>query len=95
MTAYSPDSTTACFAVRADADPGMLSRVVELFAKRGMVPASVHSRLSGAGHDPSLLIDIQVDGLDVQAGEQIAEALRQIPFVERVLTARKRSTRAA
>lgn len=91
----STESSVACFAVRAAADPGVLSRVVELFAKRGLVPKSVHARLAGAAEDGSLLIDVQIDGLDPDTAERIADALRQIVAVERVLTARKRLARAA
>lgn len=98
MSVQSPvsaESSVACFAVRAAADPGVLSRVVELFAKRGLVPASVHARLAGAGEDASLLIDVQIDGIELDLAERIADALRQIVLVERVLTARKRLARAA
>ncbi len=91
----SADSSVACFAVRACADAGVLSRVVELFAKRGLVPKSVHARLAGVGEDASLLIDVQIDGIELDLAERIADALRQIVAVERVLTARKRLARAA
>ncbi len=91
----SPEASVACFAVRAIADPGTLSRVVELFAKRGLVPKSVHARLAGGETDACLLIDVQIDGLDLDTAERIADALRQIVSVERVLTARKRRARAA
>jgi acetolactate synthase small subunit len=89
------DSTVACFAVRAAADPGVLSRVIELFAKRGLVPSSVHARRIGSGDDASLLIDVQIDGVDADLAERIADALRQNVLVDRVLTARKRLARAA
>lgn len=92
---FSTESSVACFAVRAAADPGTLSRVVELFAKRGLVPKSVHARLAGATEESSLLIDVQIDALDAESAERIAESLRQIVTVERVLTARKHLSRAA
>ena len=90
-----PESSVACFAVRAIVDPGALSRVIELFAKRGLVPKSIHARLTGSEDDACLLIDVQIDGLDADTAERIADALRQIVLVERVLTARKRLARAA
>lgn len=95
QSAVPSESPVACFAIRSAADPGALSRVVELFAKRGLVPKSVHARLAGAGDEASLLIDVQIDGLDPDLAERIADALRQITTVERVLTARKRAARAA
>jgi acetolactate synthase small subunit len=79
-------TVTACFAVRAAADPGSLPRILELFAKRGLVPSSVQARLTG-GNDPALSVDLQVAGLEPALVEVVAETLRQIWVVERVLTA--------
>ena len=36
---------TACFSVVARAEPGVLPRVIELFAKRGLVPTRCHARV--------------------------------------------------
>jgi acetolactate synthase small subunit len=74
-----------CFSVRAAADPGALPRILELFAKRGLVPTSVQARLIGAGD--IMAVDLQVDGLEPSMVEIIAESLRQLVLVERVLTA--------
>ena len=79
-------TVTACFAVRAAADPGSLPRILELFAKRGLVPSSVQARLTGAG-EPALSVDLQVAGLEPGLVDVVAESLRQIWVVERVLTA--------
>ena len=38
---------TACFSVQAVADPSVMPRVLELFAKRGLIPARWHSDLGG------------------------------------------------
>jgi acetolactate synthase small subunit len=84
----------ACFAVRAAADPGTLPRILELFAKRGLVPSSVQARLTGDA-DPALSVDLQVTGLDPEMVEIVAESLRQIWVVERVLTAEVLPARAA
>ncbi|MEX0809589.1 MAG: hypothetical protein WD044_12755 [Dongiaceae bacterium] len=88
----------ACFAVQADADPGILPRVLGLFAKRSLVP----HRLTGhrgrrddgapsAGPDDcdELVIDLQVSGLDAAGAEYLARCLRAIPGVVAVLTAEK------
>ena len=37
----------ACFSVQAHADPGVMPRVLELFAKRGLVPSSFQSSTTG------------------------------------------------
>ncbi len=84
----------ACFAVRAAADPGSLPRILELFAKRGLVPSSVQARLTG-DDEPALSVDLQVTGLEPQMVEILAESLRQIWVVERVLTAEVLPARAA
>jgi acetolactate synthase small subunit len=80
---------TACFAVHASAEPGVMPRVLELFAKRGLVPTSWHSRVAGR----DLTIDIQMTGLAGDAAEYVAACLRQIACVEVVLTSEKRSLR--
>ena len=38
---------TACFSVQARAEPGVMPRVLELFAKRGLVPQRWHSAAAG------------------------------------------------
>jgi hypothetical protein len=81
-----PDVTTACFAIRAAAEAGILSRLIEPFAKRNLVPSSVHARLSGALRD-TLSVDLQIDGLEPGMAEIIAETIRQMVSVERVLLA--------
>jgi acetolactate synthase small subunit len=76
---------TACFSVQARAEAGVMPRVLELFAKRGLVPSSWRSATSGP--DQSLLtIDIRMRGLGGEAMDYIAACLRQIVCVEAVLT---------
>lgn len=77
-----------CFSIHAEAEPGVMPRVLELFAKRGLVPTRWHSDVTGpAGGD--LAIDVQVEGLDVRTGDYIARCLRQVHQVETVLTSQK------
>jgi hypothetical protein len=76
---------TACFSVHAHADPGVMPRVLELFAKRGLVPSAWHSTVGRAG----LTIDIQMQGLARDLMDYIASCLRQIAYVEVVLTSEK------
>jgi acetolactate synthase small subunit len=80
---------TACFAVHARAEPGVMPRVLELFAKRGLVPSSWHSSVGGADGD-ELTIDVQVRGMDAAVAEYVAACLRQLAYVEVVLTTEKR-----
>ena len=49
---------TVCFSVQAVAEPGVMPRVLELFAKRGLVPQKWHSTVSGT----ALAIDVQAGG---------------------------------
>jgi hypothetical protein len=77
---------TACFSVHAAAEPGVMPRVLELFAKRGLVPTSWISRVSG----PDLTIDVQVLDLAAADAAYFARALRQIVAVETVLLSEKR-----
>jgi acetolactate synthase small subunit len=79
-----PDFPVACFAVRAAAEPGILSRLIELFAKRDLVPDAVQARRIGAARD-QLAVDLQVDGLAPHLAELVAESMRQMVSVERVL----------
>jgi len=86
-------SPTACFAVEARADPGVMPRVLELFAKRGLVPSQWRSALGGAA-GAELHIDIQVEGMERALSDYIARCLRQLPQVEIVLTSEKRYAEA-
>jgi acetolactate synthase small subunit len=81
---YSP--LCVCFSVQARAEPGVLPRVVELFAKRGLVPQKWHSTASGS----VLAIDVQIAGLGRDLSDYIARCMRQITGVESVLTSETR-----
>ncbi len=72
----------ACFSIHAEADPGVMPRVLELFAKRGLLPRRWVSDVTG----PELAIDVQVAGLDPETQAYIARCLRQIWGVGTVLT---------
>jgi acetolactate synthase small subunit len=79
---------TACFSVHARAEPGVMPRVLELFAKRGLVPSFWQSSTSG-GDRSQLRIDIQTRGLGSDTLDYMAACLRQIVFVEVVVTSQK------
>lgn len=84
---------THCFAIRAEATPGMMSRVLELFAKRNLVPTRWHSDVIVApprdGGEAHLQIDIQMAAIEAELAAYIARCLRQIYGVESVLTSTK------
>ena len=90
MTSSAEPATrpTACFGVEAEPDPGVMPRVLELFAKRGLIPSQWRSTLDG-GPGAVLHIDIQVEGMEGGLAEYIASCLRQLPAVEVVLTSEK------
>jgi len=81
--------STACFSVQARALPGVMPRVLELFARRGLVPSQWHSVTAGAAGE-ELHIDIQVDGVDREQSRLLAAGLGQLVHVEQVLTSEKR-----
>jgi hypothetical protein len=80
---------TACFSVHARAEPGVMPRVLELFAMRGLVPSSWHSSVGGAEGD-ELTIDVQVRGMAGDTADYVAACLRQLAYVDVVLTSEKR-----
>src|ERR1700693_4816715 len=77
---------SVCFSVQARAEPGVMPRVVELFAKRGLVPQKWHSTASGS----ALTIEVQMGGLGRALADYIARCMRQITGVETVLTSETR-----
>ena len=81
-----PSFPTYCFAISARPEPAVMPRVLEPFAKRGLVPSRWHAVCGGAD---ALVIDLQV-ALDPALVELVAASLRQIVGVESVLTSEKR-----
>jgi hypothetical protein len=61
-----------------------MPRVLEIFAKRGLVPELWHSAIVRPGN--RLTIDVEVAGLG-ETADYVANCLRQITGVEVVLTA--------
>ncbi|PWC33750.1 hypothetical protein [Azospirillum sp. TSO35-2] len=68
------------FSLVADADPGTLPRVLELVAKRGLVPLALHSRRTG----DALAIVLEVADLAQGETDHIGRCLGQIPMVAAV-----------
>jgi acetolactate synthase small subunit len=76
-------SASANFTVQARAEPGVMPRVMELFAKRGLMPGFWHSAVSGA----ALSIEIRIAGVERDTVDYIARCIRQVVGVDTVLTA--------
>src|SRR5689334_25367784 len=76
---------TIFFSVQAAAEPGVMPRVLELFAKRGLVPQKWHSTVSGT----ALAIDVQTGELGRDTADYIARCMRQIAGVDAVLTSER------
>ncbi len=81
-------SRVACFSIQAEAEPGVMPRVLELFAKRGLVPRRWVSDVTGPG-GRELAIDVQIAGLAPETQAYIARCLRQIWGVGAVLTSER------
>ncbi len=65
---------TICFSVRALADPGMMPRVLEQFARRGIVPGRWHSSVGGPSGE-ALAIDMEMAGLAPETAVRLAANL--------------------
>ncbi len=83
-------SRVACFSIQAEAEPGVMPRVLELFAKRGIVPRRWVSDVTGTG-GRELAIDVQIAGLAPETQAYLARCLRQIWGVGTVLTSERAS----
>lgn len=90
QTGFAPSHSfpVSCFSVVAKAEPGVMPRVIQVFAKRGLVPTQWYSIIVGTVRQ-DLHIDMQVADLDPRLREVIAETLRQLVSVETVLTSEK------
>lgn len=77
-----PTSPGRCvtFSLVGDADPGTLPRVLELVAKRGLVPFSFTSRVVGDRMEMAM----EVIGMAHAESNHVANCLRQIPTVAEV-----------
>jgi hypothetical protein len=72
------------FFVTATADPGIAPRLVEPFAKLGLVPARVHiSSEDGVGGE--ITADLRAAGVSRQTAHLLAKALGRIVGVRQVI----------
>ena len=86
MSVQKSESETARFTVTAAAAPGVLPRVLQLFAKRGLVPDRFDASRDGA----ALTIHIEMREMDQELAHYIGRCLDEIIEVDRVLVSEKR-----
>ena len=70
-------SRSVVYRLRAAQDPGLIARIVEPLAKRGLVPAVLEARSRGMPPNQMLVV-MQVDDLDQQVQDVIAGTLAAI-----------------
>jgi len=83
-----------CFSVWAVADPGMMPRLMELWAKRGLLPDRWHGVRDAASGD-HVEIDIETGEIDQALATQMAAAMRAMFGVSQVLLSEKRRAHRA
>ena len=70
-----------CFSVFAAAEVSVMPRVLGEFTKRDLLPTRFEAVVSG----DDLAVDVQIAGLAAEVAAHIAEVLRGLVHVERVL----------
>jgi len=77
-------SVRALFYVTAEADPGLLPRLIEPVAKLGHVPLRVHASRE-AGDGTRMTVDLRLAGLAPEGADRVRRALMSVIGVEQVL----------
>jgi len=83
-----PQRFTACFSVHAAADPSVMPRILQVFAKRGLLPSQCHGTVCGP-REEELQVDLQLKDTDRDTAWRLAVDLRALIAVECVLTSEK------
>ena len=78
-----------CYSVTGVADPGLMPRIMELWAKRGLIPKRWHGGRMGQGAR-EMYIDIETPELDAVAARRVAESMRCVFGMSQVLLFEKR-----
>ncbi len=65
---------TICLSAHALADPGVMPRVLEQFARRGIVPGRWYCSVRGQRGD-ELAVDVEMAGLAPETAERLAANL--------------------
>ena len=83
-TAASRDTVAARFLIVAAADPALLPRLLEPFAKLGQVPTRVHaSREAGDGSE--VTVDVRITSVAPRTAELIEFGLRRVLGVSQLI----------
>ncbi len=82
----SRDPTTLRYCLNADADPGLLPRVLQLFAKRSLVPETVRAErlVLGLSDDDTLSVELHVPAMAEATARHLAACLRETVGVRSV-----------
>ena len=84
MFAPNPSAPVHSYSVTAAAEASVMPRILDLFAKRGLMPFYLHAAI---GDDERLNVDLRVCGLEHNSAHHVARCLRRLVAVERVLMA--------
>ncbi len=82
--ACEPATVSARFLVQGPSDPGLLSRLVEPFAKLGTVPSRVHASCE-SGDGSQMTVDLRLGSVAPRTAELIEYALRRIVGVSQLI----------
>jgi hypothetical protein len=86
----SDNTATAFFTIRDAAEPQAMPRLLELFAARSIVPERWRAERVGE----ELRLAIEIADMESLEAERLAERMRQMIHVHRVLTRERRLARA-
>jgi hypothetical protein len=83
-----------CFSVTAEAAPGSLARVLDVFSLYGQLPSQLFSQRHGAGGQ-DLVVEAQIDAMTAETAAAVARRLSRVVGVQGVLYSAKRSAEPA
>lgn len=83
------DPVSARFLVVSVADPGILPRLLEAFAKLGTMPTRVHASRE-AGDGTEMTVDLRITDVSARTAELIEIGLRRVLGVSQLLAAVER-----
>ena len=94
MPHYNLHNAVTCYAVTAVPDPSVMSRVLELFTKRNLIPDSFAGFLMSGG-EPRLEMTIEIVGLDDHLAGYLGRCMEQMTYVQAVEVSGQQDRRIA
>jgi hypothetical protein len=82
--AFEPYSVSARYLVQGQSDPGLLSRLIEPFAKLGTVPSRVHATCE-SGDGSQMTVDLRLSAVAPRTAELIEHSLRRVIGVSQLI----------